>query len=290
MIFAKYSMARSLTALALLGLFFLPFWGVKSLVGGLAGSLVFGWVNILDLFAFAESLLSSRSISLVAVYAVAPIVLAYLILGRVFCGWICPLDLVFRGIDRLKRRGGRASASSTEPTSAPAGDFPIPPRPKKSEAWKGILIPMGFLAAAALTQTPFFTAYVSPITNFYRSLYSGFFYAAGLPGETSVLVVSILILAAFFLLEYFRPRLWCRNLCPVGRAYGLFNRLSLLHLEFNPRECNSCRSCEEACYMGVRILSSPAREKIRDSSCILCGRCVESCPSQKTTLTLRFGK
>ncbi len=118
----------------------------------------------------------------------------------------------------------------------------------------------------------------------------GLFYAADLPREASVLLVSILILAAFFLLEFIRPRLWCRSLCPVGRMYGLFNRLSLLHLEFNPRECNSCRSCEEACYMGVRILSSAVREKVRDSSCILCGRCVEACPTQKGTLALRFGK
>ncbi len=164
------------------------------------------------------------------------------------------------------------------------------PQPRKSKAWKAILVPMGFLAAAALIRAPFFTAYISPITNFYRSLYIGLFYAAGLPRDASVLVVSILILAAFFLLEFIRPRLWCRSLCPVGRVYGLFNRLSLLHLEFNARECNSCRSCEEACYMGVSILSSPTREKVRDSSCILCGRCVEACPTQKGALTLRFGK
>ncbi len=76
MSFAKYSSARSLTVLAIVCLFSLPFLGVKSLVGGLAGSLIFGWVNLLDLFAFAEGLLSSRSVSLAAVYAVAPIVLA----------------------------------------------------------------------------------------------------------------------------------------------------------------------------------------------------------------------
>jgi len=284
--FAKFSSARTLTALAIMGLFLLPLLGVKALIGGLAGSLLFGWVNLLDVFAFAENLLSSRSISLAALYAVAPLVLAYLILGRVFCGWVCPLDLIFRGIDRLQRRGGRPA----HPVTAAEGVFSLPPRPKNSKLWRGTLIPIGFLAAAASAQIPFFTVYFSPITNFYRGLCAGVFCIIGLPGEISVLMVSILVLAAFSLLDYFRPRLWCRNLCPVGRVYGLFSRVSLLHLELNPERCNSCRSCEEACYMGVRILSPPAREKIRDSSCILCGRCVEACPTQKAALTLRFGK
>jgi len=297
--FAKYSLARSATALAILGLFLLPLLGLKGLAGGLAGSLVFGWANLLDLFAFAESVLSSRSMSLAAIYAVGPLVLAYLILGRVFCGWVCPLDLIFRGIDRLNRRGDRASAGSSarargegsaEPAATPSGGSSMVPRAEKSSPWKGCLLPVGFLVAAAAIQAPLFTAYVSPIANFNRSLYAGFFYAAGLPGEAAVLAVSALILAAFFLLEFFRPRLWCRGLCPVGKMYGFFNHLSLLHLEFNARECTSCRHCQEVCYMGVDILSSPARDKIRDSSCILCGRCVEACPSQKATLTLRFGK
>ena len=286
MSFAKFSSARTLTALAIMVLFLLPLLGLKALIGGRAGSLLFGWVNLLDVFAFAESLLSSRSISLAVVYAVIPVVLAYLILGRAFCGWVCPLDLIFRGIDRLKRRGERPAA----PVAAAADVFSSVPRPRNSKPWRGVLIPVGFLAAAAAAGTPFFTAYVSPITNCYRSLCAGVYCLAGLSGETSVLAVSLLILAAFLLLDYLRPRLWCRNLCPVGRVYGLFSRVSLLHLELNPEGCNSCRSCEEACYMGVSIPSSPARRKIRDSSCILCGRCVEACPGRKSTLALRFGK
>lgn len=266
--FAKFTLARRVVLLVILGLFFLQLFRSKILIGGLTGSLILHWVNLLDLFAFLESALSSRSFQLEAFYSALPVLIFYLIMGRAFCGWVCPLDLVFRGVDRMKQGS------------------------KNLPAWTrgALLAPAGFLIFAALAQIPFFTSHVSPITNFYRSISATFFWAGGLPGEISVLSISILILAGFLLLEFLWPRLWCKNLCPVGKTYGLFNRLSFLHVEISAGECRGCQKCQEACYMGVKIPLGRGHKKIQDSSCILCGRCVEACSTRGKNLQMRFGR
>jgi len=276
--FGKYTLARRVVLLTIMGLFFLQLFRVKILMGGLTGSLIFRWINFLDIFALMESALSSRSFSLAAFYAAVPILILYLLLGRVFCGWVCPLDLIFRLIDKVKR-----------PPQ-------LSPSPSRWEGWegglarKGYLAPLGFLILAFFAEVPIFSSHLSPITNFYRTLYAGFFWASGFPGEAVILAVSALILLGFLLLEFFWPRLWCRALCPVGKTYGLFNGVSLLRLKFIERECLNCRGCEEVCYMGVEILSQIDRKKIRDSSCILCGRCVEACNAHGKILKMGFGR
>ncbi len=153
--------------------------------------------------------------------------------------------------------------------------------------WRAYLIPIGFLMAAALFQIPFFTSYISPITNFYRILYTGFFWSAGFPAEFSVLAISGFVLTGFLLLDFVRPRLWCRSLCPVGKVYGLFNWGSRLHVETAGRNCQGCGLCEEACYMVVKILPVPPK-KIRNSSCILCGRCVDACRGRENILKMKI--
>ncbi|MDI6754099.1 MAG: 4Fe-4S binding protein [Thermodesulfobacteriota bacterium] len=265
---AKFTLARRVVLLVILGLFFFQLFRSKILIGGLTGSLILHWVNLLDLFAFLESALSSRSFQLEAFYSALPVLIFYLIMGRAFCGWVCPLDLVFRGVNRMKQRS------------------------KNLPAWTrgALLAPAGFLIFAALAQIPFFASHVSPITNFYRSISATFFWAGGLPGEISVLSISILILGGFLLLEFLWPRLWCKNLCPTGKTYGLFNRLSFLHVAITGEECRECQECRKACYMGVKILPGNGRTKIRDSSCIICGRCVEACSAQGKILKMRFGR
>lgn len=259
----------------ILGLFLLQLFRVQWFIGGLTGSLLFRWVNLLDVFAFAEISLASRSLTWSAFYSAALILGFYLILGRVFCGWACPLDLIFMLINRIKK-------------------FPLSfPSPLREGGRVGVrpgsLVALGILLISSTIQIPFFTAYLSPITNCYRTLFSGFFWAAGFPAELAVIGASALILLGFLLGEFFWPHYWCQHLCPVGKTYGLFNRVSLLRLEFTSGECLSCSQCERVCYLGVKILPFSAQKKIRDSSCILCGRCVEACAAQGKILKMRFG-
>jgi ferredoxin-type protein NapH len=77
-----------------------------------------------------------------------------------------------------------------------------------------------------------------------------------------IIVVGVILISRFF----------CRFLCPLGAFYSLFNRISLVKLDFIEGNCVHCLACVPACPTGVR----PYEE--RDSrECILCLRCVQAC-------------
>ena len=76
------------------------------------------------------------------------------------------------------------------------------------------------------------------------------------------------ILLAFFGSALFIHRPWCRIFCPLGGLLALFNRFSLFHLRFNPKECVECNLCRSRCPMGVNV-----DQKVNVSGCIRCLEC-----------------
>ncbi len=253
------SKVRRMVLLGIILLFMLQFLKIKALVGGLSGSVAVFSLRFIDVFAFLESLLSSRSFTVTAFLAVLPVTGAYLIFGRAFCGWACPMDFLFGLIDRVRppKMKGR----------------PFSPK-------IGYGIALAFLAASFFIGVPLFTNYISQITNFFRFITGGVFYALDLPFEPSVLFFSFGVLVFLLVLEIVSPRLWCRVVCPIGKTYGLFNRASLLRLTFIKGTCMECNLCDRLCYMQVSIAKHINRASLRDQNCIYCGRCVEGCETK----------
>jgi ferredoxin-type protein NapH len=100
---------------------------------------------------------------------------------------------------------------------------------------------------------------------------------AGLPASTQSYMAGngwpmswykSLILVAFVGSALFIHRPWCRVLCPLGGLLALFNRVSLFHLRFNPKECVECNLCRSRCPVGVKV-----DEKVNVSGCIRCLEC-----------------
>ncbi|MCK7502811.1 MAG: 4Fe-4S binding protein [Desulfobacterales bacterium] len=112
--------------------------------------------------------------------------------------------------------------------------------------------------------------------------------ALDLPVERSVVLYSGAIIAGLLVLEAMLPRLWCRVLCPVGRLYGIFNKISLLRLSFAEGKCARCNICDQVCYMGVEIARHTDEGGLRDSNCIYCGRCVEGCETRGKLVKMTF--
>jgi len=77
-----------------------------------------------------------------------------------------------------------------------------------------------------------------------------------------------LILIAFFSTALFIQRPWCRIFCPLGGFLSLFNRFSLFHMRFNPKQCVECNLCRSRCSMGVKV-----DQKVNVSGCIRCMEC-----------------
>ncbi len=91
----------------------------------------------------------------------------------------------------------------------------------------------------------------------------------------SVLKITILILviAAMFISR--RP--WCMVLCPLGAIFGIFNRISVFFLRFNPAGCNDCELCRKSCEYGIEPNDNP-----NDIRCIRCLECTKCGPKAIT--------
>lgn len=265
----KLSVLRRVVLLLTLGLFLLQFFKMKLLVGGLSGAVALWWVKLIDIFAYAESLVASKDFTPAAFWAVLPIIGLYLLFGRAFCGWICPLDFLFELETKLR--------------------FWSDKKLKLSPLIGGNLA-LIFLATSAWLSIPLFTNYFSHLTNFFRAITGGVFMALDLPVEPKVVLFSGAVILSLLLLEFFFPRLWCTALCPPGIIYGLFNKTGLLKLKFMPGECGACNHCEEVCYMRVKIIPYLDRGSLRDVNCIYCGKCIESCEAKGKIIKLKIGR
>lgn len=259
--FLKISKLRRFVMLTILALFLLQFARIKVLVGGLTGSVSVWFVKLIDLSAYSESLFASRDFTIAALVAALPILGVYLIFGRAFCGWVCPMDFLYEMVDRVKGQGARSKGQRVNPKT-------------------GYVIAIALLMTAALLEIPFFTNYISHLTNFFRLITGGVFLAFDFPVEPSVLIFSGGIILSLLVLECFFPRLWCRVLCPVGKTYGLLNKISLIRLKFLEGECGECNLCDQSCYMEVKIARHVDEPGLRDINCIYCGRCTEGCETK----------
>lgn len=98
----KLSKLRRFILLGIIILFLFQFLKIKVLVGGLTGSLAVWFVNLIDVFAYLENLVASKDFSTVALIAVLPVIGIYLIFGRAFCGWVCPMDFLVEMVDKIR--------------------------------------------------------------------------------------------------------------------------------------------------------------------------------------------
>lgn len=266
----KLSRFRRIVLLIILVLFLLQFLKVDVLVGGLSGSVAVWFVKLIDVFAYFEILAASRNFTTTAFLAVLPIIGIYLIFGRAFCGWVCPMDFLFEIINRIRKWKKMTFNVSLK---------------------IGYGIALTFLAGSLILGIPLFTNYFSHLTNFFRLITSGVFLVRDLPVEPTVLIYSGGAIFLLLGLEYFFPRLWCRVLCPVGKTLGIFNKVSLLRLRFAKKECSKCRICERVCYMNVKLVRTTdhGQPDLRDTNCIYCGRCVTGCEKNVNLIKMKIG-
>lgn len=95
-------------------------------------------------------------------------------------------------------------------------------------------------------------------------------------------VLTVVTIAAFF----FR-RSWCR-ICPLGGLIAVFNRfppfkwISGVRLEKTEEKCSKCGVCKRVCPTQVTQVYEGKSGDVATSQCIMCLRCVEMCPHEDT--------
>lgn len=187
-----------------------------------------------------------------------------LALGRSFCGWVCPLGTVMDLVRPL------AFWKRTHPVSSSR-------RNSRLRYWLlalalggsllsikalGLLDPLVIFSRAA-------TAAVVNLLSSQQTLERG--------GLTYFSLLFVAILA----LEFWRPRFWCRHLCPQGALIGMVGRFSLLNRRVSTA-CSNCNMCRRVCPMNA-IPQDAHNTDYTD--CTFCLECEAVCPENG----IRFG-
>lgn len=166
--------------------------------------------------------------------------LVTLLVGRVFCGWLCPLGGLLGLLNSIKKTPPPDGLKKLQPYRLP---------------WLIFLLTMlGLGSGWALYFSPFhlLTEELSRI------------WLSQIPWMLLAIVLSGLFIA---------PRFWCTYLCPTGLLLGFVSRWRLFRAK-PPASCIQCGRCTKVCPSGAAAPEQAATK----ADCLLCGRCSEICP------------
>jgi polyferredoxin/ferredoxin len=268
-------------------------------------------VKYLDNFFFKinplttlSSVISTGDFTIIGIEVIILVVLT-VFLGRIFCGWVCPLGtfldicrkILFK--KKIKQEGEFAKI-------------------KRLKYW--ILIGLFVCAVFSVNLTGIF----DPISILTR-VFVGIFFPLICIGIQQICVLFkdtpieswifqntkqflveeplslgfhsfsvALILIVIVGLEAVRVRFWCRYLCPLGALLGLCSKYRIFS-RVVVGDCGDCRLCNNVCKMGAVKWG----QDVIQMECLTCGVCQASCkngfpayrfllPSKKTLEVSRF--
>src|SRR3989338_7415652 len=209
-----------------------------------------GQWKLTDPLAFFGNLIRTKEIYWPLFFSALIPIAATVILGKIFCGWICPMGLLFEWNSRLRRFLKKAGL--------PLFDFKLPASVKFFVLGGGLLTGLIFGAHYFLIIYP-------------PKLISGEIYLSITRSTLSYGAIFLFTLLAVELV--LAPRLWCRSLCPGGALYTLLSRFRFLRIQNDRRRCTDCGICDRACPYEIQ----PSKGNL-SSECDHCGVCIDKCP------------
>jgi ferredoxin-type protein NapH len=258
----RYGLARRTTQLGILLLFW---WGAHRhlgvLTGDLSASRVFRTIPLSDPFAALQILATGHVLASTALLGAAIVLVFYFVVGgRSFCSWVCPVNIVTDLAGWLKRRFQLK------------GQFRVA---RQTRFWVlALALPVSAISGVAAFE------WVSPVAITHRELIFG-------PSLGLGVVVAILLLDLFVLRNG-----WCGSLCPLGAFYSLLGRRSLVRMGFDAGRCDHCGDCTPVCPEAhvIDFQRMAAVGFIDSGDCTNCSRCLEVCPRGAYHFTWRVGR
>ncbi len=293
----KWRILRRIVQLSTILLLLSPLLKLGIFRGTLISGELFG-VLLVDPFAAIDFMFAAKMIYVPLIIGALILVGFYFIVGgRVFCGWVCPIYLLSEFAQKLHKKFALYNM-------------------KPSASSKYYLFTL-FLLLSVITSKPVFEL-ISPIgiisqnialgvdrpqTQFGKELESSVEisdsgYSSSLMNDSyydwQILFNSSLLLVLFILLVdiFFSKGWWCRFACPVGTFYTLLGKFSPVKIKIDHVACTKCNECFDVC-MPSNVLIKPVQGSTKwviDSSCTNCLNCIDICPENALKISLKIKK
>jgi polyferredoxin len=224
-------------------------------------------------FGLAAGLAAGKEI-LVALGWFLLFCLLTVLLGKAWCGWICPFGLIQDWFSWARRKLG-----IRERSLSPGGK-------KILGSGKYIFL---FLIVVL---PPLITAKILPPDLYlpFCSICPGKLILPLFAGETQYLAVNldngvtfwvslalITVTAATLVGIFFKDRMFC-IFCPLLALIHVLRPLTLLKLNKEPHNCIGCGNCRRNCQMDVTVIDQNISQ-VQTVECVDCLKCLEACPS-----------
>lgn len=261
----KYLVLRRMSQLSFLGLFLLgPLAGIWIVKGSLISSLTLETLPLTDPFVLSQAMLTGHWPENAALIGALIVIVFYMLVGgRVYCAWVCPVNIITDTAHWIRRKLGFRKEAAFN---------------RNTRYWL-----LGAVMVAAAISGMMVWELVNPVTITYRVIIFG----GGL---------AWLMLAAIFLFEMvISEHGWCGRLCPMGAFYSLLGRFSLVRVNaVNRRQCDDCMDCYEIC-PEPHVISPALKGETKSLSsvilsvnCTNCGRCIDVCRKEVFEFSTRF--
>jgi MauM/NapG family ferredoxin protein len=244
-----------------------------------------------DPLATISYVLAVKAITILLIPGVM-MILATAVLGRFFCGWICPLGTIIDLVTDTIRK--------TVPVKFLRGRlkyyllFTLLAAALFNVNLAGIFDPIAILVRA-------FTFFLYPLFGYtIRSGWTGLYALLGekrehldflfsflqnyvLPFRETfypLAFLSLIFFAGILFLERYEKRNWCKNLCPLGSLLGIISNMSIFK-RIPGRLCTDCGECRNICPTGFDA------EILQKGDCILCMDCRLQCAFKRVRFSLK---
>lgn len=263
----KWLVLRRLSQAGILLLFLLgPWFDIWLVKGNLVSSLTLDVLPLSDPYVLLQSLFAGHLMEMTAITG-ALIVLAFYMLvgGRVYCSWVCPVNLITDAANWLRYKLGIKGGTQLS---------------RNTRYW---VLAMSLIVALVTGVVAW--ELVNPVTLLQRAI----IFAS--------VSVWIIVLGIFVFDAFVSQRGWCGHLCPMGAFYSLLARFSLLRVNAYARnQCDDCMECFAVCPEPQVITPALRGEEKNISSMIMlenctnCGRCIDICSKDVFKFDHRFNK
>ena len=193
---------------------------------------------------------------------VVPVTLA-LLMGRVFCSWMCPIEFLSMLTDKV-----------------------LGLVPKWGEKLK---------YRKDLIRLAKYTLWFALVTELLVTMVIGYpmfvwWSPPGLVGRETMfyvfykhVTVEAVIVLVVLLMNLVTRRMFCRYFCPLGALLALIGKKRQLVIEFDSQKCVGCKLCDKKCPMGI----SPSTGESQSVYCWNCAECVDTCPTSALNFVWR---
>ncbi len=174
-----------------------------------------------------------------------------LVMGRIFCGYICPLGTLQELISKINFKSNLKESKEAK--------YRIEVSSRFSSKIRWIFLSILFLLAVV------WSIIILPEFN----PLSGFLF---LKTFAPTLIIPFISLVIVCITSIFIYRPFCRFLCPFGAGSSFLSRFTGIKYQ-RTEDCTECGLCEKIC---------PTQEAAADSKkgeCYFCNRCIEICPN-----------